>query len=44
MTENIRLVLDMLAAGKITTEEADRLIDALREPRAGASTGALTGS
>ena len=38
MTENIRLVLDMLAAGKITTEEADRLIDALREPRAGAST------
>jgi polyhydroxyalkanoate synthesis regulator phasin len=30
MTENIRLVLDMLAAGKITTEEADRLIDALR--------------
>ena len=37
MTENIRLVLDMLATGKITTEEADRLIDALREPRAGAS-------
>jgi polyhydroxyalkanoate synthesis regulator phasin len=32
MTENIRLVLDMLAAGKITTEEADRLIGALREP------------
>jgi len=30
MTENVRLVLDMLAAGKITTEDADRLIDALR--------------
>jgi len=30
MTENIRLVLDMLAAGKITTDEADRLIGALR--------------
>jgi polyhydroxyalkanoate synthesis regulator phasin len=34
MTENIKLVLDMLAAGKISAEEADRLIDALREPRA----------
>jgi hypothetical protein len=31
MTENIKLVLEMLAAGKITTVEADSLIDALRE-------------
>jgi hypothetical protein len=31
MTENTRQVLEMLAAGKITTEEADRLINALRE-------------
>ena len=30
MTENVRQVLEMLAAGRITTEEADRLIDALR--------------
>jgi polyhydroxyalkanoate synthesis regulator phasin len=34
MTENIKLVLEMLAAGRITTAEADRLIDALREPAA----------
>lgn len=32
MTDNIRQVLEMLAAGRITTEEADRLISALREP------------
>lgn len=32
MTEHIRQVLEMLAAGRITTEEADRLIEALREP------------
>lgn len=31
MTENTRQVLEMLAEGKITTEEADRLIAALRE-------------
>ncbi len=31
MTENTRQVLEMLAAGKISTEEADRLIAALRE-------------
>jgi hypothetical protein len=30
MTENTRMVLAMLAAGKITTDEADRLITALR--------------
>jgi hypothetical protein len=29
MTENTRLILDMLAAGKITTDDADRLIAAL---------------
>jgi hypothetical protein len=38
MTENTRQVLEMLAAGKITTEEADRLISALRETPAGAVT------
>ncbi|MFI5388052.1 MAG: hypothetical protein ACHQ50_18250 [Fimbriimonadales bacterium] len=38
MTENIRQVLEMLAAGKITTEEADRLINALRETPAAATT------
>lgn len=37
MTENIRRVLEMLAAGRITTEEADRLINALREPAAPAA-------
>jgi len=31
MTENTRQVLEMLAEGKITTDEADRLISALRE-------------
>jgi hypothetical protein len=29
MTENTRLVLEMLAAGKITTDDADRLLAAL---------------
>jgi hypothetical protein len=42
MTENTRQVLEMLAAGKITTEEADRLLNALRETPAGAAT--TTGS
>jgi hypothetical protein len=37
VTENIRHVLEMLAAGKITTEEADRLITALREQPAPAA-------
>ncbi len=32
MTEASRQVLEMLAAGKITTDEADRLLNALREP------------
>jgi len=35
MTENTRQVLEMLAEGKITTEEADRLISALREQPSG---------
>jgi hypothetical protein len=39
MTENTRQVLEMLAAGKISTEEADRLITALREAPAGAANG-----
>lgn len=30
MTEERRQILEMLAAGKITTDEADRLLDALR--------------
>jgi hypothetical protein len=37
VTENTRLVLEMLAAGKITTEDADRLIAALRVTPARAS-------
>jgi hypothetical protein len=38
VTENTRLVLAMLAAGKITTDEADRLITALRgQPEPSAS-------
>ena len=38
MTENTRHVLEMLAAGKISTDDADRLITALREaPPAGGS-------
>ncbi len=32
MTDATRQVLEMLAAGKITTDEADRLLNALREP------------
>jgi len=32
MTDASRQVLEMLAAGKITTDEADRLLNALREP------------
>ena len=41
MTENVRQVLEMLAAGRITTDEADQLIAALRGPAArAAATGA----
>jgi hypothetical protein len=32
VTEHVRQILEMLAAGRITTEEADRLIEALRGP------------
>jgi len=32
MSDDRRAVLDMLAAGKITAEEADRLLDALDRP------------
>jgi hypothetical protein len=39
MTENTRKVLEMLAAGKISTEEADRLIAALREAPTSATNG-----
>ena len=35
MTEETRQILDMLAAGQITTEEADRLLDALHSAPAG---------
>ena len=41
MTENTKQVLEMLAEGKITTEEADRLITALRE-QPGSPAGAKT--
>lgn len=40
MTENTRQVLEMLAAGKITTDDADRLISALREGAAPAAPAA----
>ena len=39
MSEHVRQVLEMLAAGRITTEEADRLIDALGETTPRASAG-----
>ena len=39
MTENRRQVLDMLAAGKINTEEADRLLGALDGPESSAPSG-----
>jgi len=32
VTDATKQVLEMLAAGKITTDEADRLLNALREP------------
>jgi hypothetical protein len=42
MNENRRQILEMLAAGKITADEADRLIAAL-EPNSAASAGEFTG-
>lgn len=45
MNENRRQILEMLAAGKITAEEAERLIVALeKEPPAAADAGAAAGS
>jgi hypothetical protein len=41
MNEERRAILEMLAAGKITAEEAERLLAAV-EPRAGASGGGST--
>src|ERR1700691_5316803 len=43
MNENRRQILEMLAAGKITADEADRLIAAL-EPEPAATTGSFTGN
>jgi hypothetical protein len=43
MNENRRQILGMLAAGKITADEADRLIAAL-EPEPAAATGSFTGN
>ena len=43
MNENRRQILEMLAARKITAEEAERLIAAL-EPQAGPAGGGYTGS
>jgi hypothetical protein len=37
MNENRRQILDMLAAGKITAEEAERLIAALEDPPSAAN-------
>jgi hypothetical protein len=39
VSEHVRQVLEMLAAGRITTEEADRLINALQEPASRATGG-----
>ncbi len=41
MTEERRKVLDMLSEGKVTVEEAERLLEALRETRKGRGIGAL---
>jgi hypothetical protein len=44
MNENRRQILEMLAAGKITTDEADRLLAALEpEPATTATAGEFTG-
>ena len=43
MNENRRQILEMLAAGKITADEAERLIAAL-EPESGPAIGGLNGS
>jgi len=43
MNENRRQILEMLAAGKITADEAERLIAAL-EPHSTATVGEFTGS
>jgi hypothetical protein len=43
MNENRRQILEMLAAGKITADEAERLIAAL-EPEQAATAGAFTGN
>jgi hypothetical protein len=42
MNKNRRQILEMLAAGKITADEADRLLAAL-EPEAAATAGEFTG-
>lgn len=46
MSQERNRILDLLATGKITTEEAARLLDALevRSPQAGAAEGATTAS
>ena len=45
MTENTRQILDMLAEGKITADEADRLLAAIASPSgAGAGTDAGGGT
>jgi hypothetical protein len=42
MSENRKQILDMLAAGKITADEAERLIAALERAPGGDSAGAPT--
>ena len=44
MNENRRQILEMLAAGKITADEADRLIAAFEPEPAAASAGVFTGN
>lgn len=39
MTDNRRQILEMLSAGKITSDEADRLLTALRDGPAAQATG-----
>jgi len=43
MNENRRQILEMLAAGKVTAEEAERLLAAL-EPERGTTVGEFTGT
>ena len=43
MSDETRRVLDLLAQNKITVDEADQLLRAMKEPRADASSGKVEG-